>query len=57
MVIGRGSYAILDNTVSQLSAAQQANFPSEAARVLAGNPVPPSFPGTRHHSFSRKGEW
>lgn len=57
MVIGRGSHAILDNTVSQLSAAQQDNFPSEAARVLAGNPVPPSFPGTRHHSFSRKGEW
>lgn len=45
MVIGRGSHAILENSVSQLSAVQQANFPNEAVRVLAGNPVPPSFPG------------
>lgn len=53
MVIGRGSHAILENTVSQLSAVQQANFPNEAARVLAGNPVPPSFPGNTIPSAGR----
>lgn len=39
----------------QLSAVQQANFPTEAARVLAGNPVPPSFPGSTPPFLQQEG--
>lgn len=56
MVIGRGSRAILENNVSQLSEVQLANFPNEAARVL-GILCLPVLLGTCHDSFSRKGEW
>lgn len=50
----QGLRAILENTVSQLSAVQLANFPNEAARVL-GVLCLPVLLGTRHYSFSRKG--